>query len=334
MKIQPIWMPIVDVLKVILLPLIISYVIAYILHPIVEKLHKKGISKGLAILLIYLVVFSGVGFGIYKVYPIVIEQMQEIGEQAPEFVYMYENMNEKIEERTDHMPRFIHNEIDDTIGEVERKVQGLTDVAIETTKGLANHAVTIALVPFIVFYLLKDYGSFQQYFWQFIPPKWHDEMKNILGEINRSLGWYIRGQLVVCLFLMIMGTIAFWVIHLRYPLLLGIIIGITDIIPYFGPIIGAIPALIFASTMSTSKILMVIAIVIVLQFIESNILSPYIVGKSIHIHPIFIIFALLAGGTIGGLVGIFLSIPALVIAKIFITQFRRALIRRKIQKGV
>lgn len=105
---------------------------------------------------------------------------------------------------------------------------------------------------------------------------------------------------------------------LKYPLVLGIIIGITNVIPYFGPIIGAIPAVIIASTMSVKMLIIVVIIIVVLQFLEGNILSPFIVGKSLHMHPLFIMFALLLGGEVGGIVGMVVAVPVLSILKVAI----------------
>lgn len=334
MKLEPIWFPFLQGLKVICMPLLISYFIAFLLHPIVEKLHEKGISRTWAILLIYVLFFGGIGFGIYKGYPVIISQMREIGEKSPKFVHMYEEWNVELEEKTDHMPHYLHKKIDDSVIGVEKKVQSLANMTVGIAKGIVNHSIMIILIPFFVFYLLKDHETFKQFFWRNIPKKWHGETKGILQEINRSLGGYIRGQLLVCVFLMIMGTLAFWIIQLRYPLLLGVFVGVTDIIPYFGPIIGAIPALLFAATISVKKIVMVLIIILVLQFIEGNILGPYIVGKSIKIHPVFIILSLLVGGTVGGFVGLLLAVPILVIVKVFITQLRWFFIRRKIEKDV
>ena len=109
---------------------------------------------------------------------------------------------------------------------------------------------------------------------------------------------------------------------MKYPLVLGTIIGITNVIPYFGPIIGAIPAMIIAATMSGKMVMTVVIIVLVLQFLEGNVLSPLIVGKSLHMHPLFIMLALLAGGELGGITGMILSIPILAVLKVIILHAR------------
>ena len=109
---------------------------------------------------------------------------------------------------------------------------------------------------------------------------------------------------------------------MKYPLLLGIIIGITDIIPYFGPILGAIPALMIAATVSTSLLIKAGITIAILQFVESNILSPYIVGKSLRMHPVIIMLALLVGGEVAGIVGLLISVPVLAVIRTVIVHVR------------
>jgi predicted PurR-regulated permease PerM len=107
---------------------------------------------------------------------------------------------------------------------------------------------------------------------------------------------------------------------MKYPLLLGIIVGVTDIIPYFGPILGAIPTLMIAATVSMNLVIKAGITLAILQFVESNILSPYIVGRSLRMHPVVIMLALLIGGEIGGLVGLLLSVPLLAILRTIIVH--------------
>ena len=116
---------------------------------------------------------------------------------------------------------------------------------MSTARGVLDSLLIIFLIPFIVFYILKDYGEFYHIFWKLVPSKWRGTGQMLAKEIDKSLGSYIRGQLFVCL---VLGSISsfFWFIGMKYPLLLGIIIGVTDIIPYFGPILGAIPTLMIA----------------------------------------------------------------------------------------
>ncbi|GAA3321227.1 hypothetical protein GCM10020331_036130 [Ectobacillus funiculus] len=124
-----------------------------------------------------------------------------------------------------------------------------------------------------------------------------------------------EGSYSFVLFLAVLSSLALWIIDLKYPLLLGIIIGITDIIPYFGPILGAVPTVIVAATVSVSMVIKAAIALLVLQFVESNILSPYIVGKSLRMHPVVIMLALLAGEKWRVSQGFFLAVPVLAVVR-------------------
>lgn len=126
--------------------------------------------------------------------------------------------------------------------------------------------------------------------------------------------------------------LALWLAGMPYPIILGIIIAITDIIPYFGPILGAVPVIFIAFTISVKMVLIVAGIMLVLQFIEGNILGPLIVGKSLHIHPALIIMAPLAGGEIGGVAGLILAVPVFSIMKVIIVHIRNHRPQAKIDK--
>lgn len=149
-----------------------------------------------------------------------------------------------------------------------------------------------------------------------------------IRDVDKSLGGYIRGQLLVCLVIGVISATLFWVFGMKYPLLLGFIIAITNIIPYFGPIIGAVPAVIIAATLSVKMVIITLIIIVVLQFVEGNILSPLIVGKSLHMHPLIIMLSLLAGGEAGGIIGLIMAVPILAILKISLIHARKLLMNR------
>lgn len=314
-KIKPIWLPILDIIKLVLTPFLIAYFIAYLLHPLIEKLHRQGVPRPIAILLIYILFFGGIGYGVYKMIPIAISQLQDMNQNFPEFMKMYETWTDGMQKKISSFPQFIGERLRNAVLGVEAKLQELVNRMMSTARGILDSLLIIVLVPFIVFYILKDYGELYHLFWKLVPNKWRKDGQQLIKAIDESLGNYIRGQLFVCTVLAVLASLALWIIGLKYPLLLGIIIGITDIIPYFGPILGAVPTVIVAATVSVSMVIKAAIALLVLQFVESNILSPYIVGKSLRMHPVVIMLALLAGGEMAGLAGLLLAVPVLAIVR-------------------
>ncbi len=128
-------------------------------------------------------------------------------------------------------------------------------------------------------------------------PKGHRKHTiRILLDIDKALGNYIRGQFLVCLIIGLIAYIGYWLIGIPYPLLLASVVAVTNIIPYIGPFIGAAPALVVASTVSVKMVLYVLLVNTACQILEGNVISPQVVGRSLNLHPLMIIFALLAGG--------------------------------------
>jgi predicted PurR-regulated permease PerM len=315
-KLQAFWFPIYEVFIAILIPFIIASFITYLLHPLVEKLHGQNIARPIAILIIYLLFFGGIGLALYKGIPQILIQIKEFGNNVPLLFEQYHGWSSMIHEQTRQLPEGLHERIEESLISVEEGIASTLTSAINAIKGIINYILIIAIIPFIVFYMLKDYEMIKKSVWYLTPRRYRKSGIRFLRDIDQSLGNYIRGQLLVCLLIGMIATIGFWIMKMKYPLLLGTIIGVTNIIPYFGPIIGAVPAILIAVTISGKMVIYVGVLIFTLQFIEGNLLSPLIVGKSLHMHPVFIMFALLAGGEMGGIVGLILAVPMLAIIKV------------------
>lgn len=311
----------------------ISAFITYLLHPIVEKLHESYLPRWLAILIIYLLFFGGVGIGLYKGIPAFTHQLRDLVENAPSLANQYRNWILLVQDQTSAWPDVVQERIDEGIIAAENTLDDILSRVLDLLVAILNSAVVIAIIPFITFYMLKDINEIKKAIWYLTPRKWRASGLQFLKDVDKSLGGYIRGQLLVGVSIGTIAALLFWFVDMKYPLLLGFIVGTTNIIPYFGPIIALIPTIIIAATMSVKMVVTAIIIVAVLQFTEGNILSPLIVGKSLHMHPLMIMLALLAGGEIGGVLGLILAVPILAILKVSLVHARDHLVhvRGKVQ---
>ena len=317
---RPIWFPVLSIFLTALSPFIVAALISYLLHPLVEIVHRKGLHRGIAIGLIYLVFFGALGYGIYKGIPVFINQMIDVAERAPEMAELYRNYIARFHSQTSSWPFGLHERLEQIINTMEMKISSIISVLIEALSGLSNFFIFLLLIPIISFYLLKDAENIIESGLRLVPRKKRGTIKQFLTDIDHSLGGYLRGQLLVCFIIGTFAAILFWAFGLNYSLLLGIFIGVTNIIPYFGPLIGAVPALLVAVTVSTGMVIKVAIIVLVLQFLEGNVISPIIMGKTLKLHPLVIIFALLVGGEIGGILGLILAVPILAFVKVAISH--------------
>lgn len=328
-KLKPVWYPVLHIIFTLLIPFAVGAFITYLLHPVIDNLHSRGMPRGLAIFIIYSLFFGGIGFAIYKGIPTIVGQLRDLSENAPVFTEYYRNLLDSIQNETSRWPPAVREQIDEGILSAEAYLEGFLTSIVLTLKEILNSIVILAVIPFIAFYMLKDYNLMKRAVWYMTPSKWRDDGKKFLYDVDKSLGSYIRGQLLVCLIIGILSALCFFLQGMPYSLLLGSIVGITNVIPYFGPIIGAIPAVIIAATISIKMVLISVVIVFSLQFLEGNILSPFIVGRSLHMHPLIIMAALLAGGETGGIPGLVLAVPILVVVKTAIKHARNHLIAVK-----
>jgi predicted PurR-regulated permease PerM len=327
-KIEMVWQPVVKVILTVLFPFFIAALITYLLHPLVEKIHQMGLHRGLAVSIIYTLFFGGLGFALYKGVPVFIKQIRDLTENLPQFADQYRFWLREIQNKTSEWPMGIHERIEEGIVGFEGRLERLLSTVLTRMVNLFNSIFVIALIPFIAFYMLKDIKVLKKAAWYLTPRKWRQQGVHFLRDVNESLGSYIRGQLLVCVIIGTVSSVLFWFIDMKYPLLLGFIIGVTNVIPYFGPVIGAIPAVIIAATVSMKMVIFIVIIIFGLQFLEGNILSPLIVGKSLHMHPLMIMMALLAGGEVSGVVGLILGVPILAVVKVAILHARNHFMKK------
>ena len=327
--IKPLWKPFLTVLCVGMLPFVAGGFIAYLLYPIVGKLELLGMNRAVAISFIYIVFFGGIGYGLYLGIPVLIGQMRHFSEHVPELVDYYKSLIRELDASTSRWPDGMKSELMERVDSFEVWIGRFMEKAISSVVGLVNYAIVLAVIPFISFYFLKDLELVKKAAWYMTPKKWRNNAQVFLSAVNVSLGGYIRGQLLVCFILGIISSLLFWLIGLDYPIMLGLIIAFTNIIPYFGAVIGAVPVLAIALMSSIKQAAFALGIVMLLQFLEGNVLSPYIVGKSINIHPLFIIAALIIGGEAGGIWGMLLAVPLLAVLKVAIIHTRDYLIHSR-----
>ncbi|MCT8139565.1 AI-2E family transporter [Anaerobacillus sp. CMMVII] len=319
----PIWEPILTVTIRVATPFIIAGVITYLLHPIVEQLKNMGLPRPISILLIYVVFMFVFASLLMKGTPYIIEELKDLVENIPNFINIYRDLVSDFYKQTSMMPDGFRVKAEGWLTNIEGVAADGVVGTVETLGGLVDYLLMIIIIPFLVFYLLKDFNLLEKTAWYLTPRKWRGSGRELLRNINVSLGNYIRGQLIVCLAVAIIASLGLWLIGMPYAVILGIFIGITNIIPYFGPIIGAVPVAIIAFTESFQLVLLGLMVNFGLQMIEGNILSPLIVGKSLHMHPILIMLALIVGGEVGGIIGLILAVPILAVIKVLLSMFVR-----------
>ncbi|MDF2558492.1 MAG: family transporter [Bacillales bacterium] len=259
---------------------------------------------------------------VYLGIPAFYEQMKEFSKQTPSLTEKYHDLIFNFENQSRKLPFGIHKKLHQLINHYENSMANQADGIGKQFTHLPSLILTITTIPFITYYMLHDHTKIKDFFIGLIPRKWQSSVRALFLELDFSLGGYIRAQLFVCVLIGILSYFAYLLIGMDYPILLSVIVGITNIIPTFGPVFGAVPALLIAFTISKSMVIKVFITNAVLQIIEGNLISPIIMGKNLRLHPLFIMFALIIGEEVGGLSGIIFSVPILAIIKVIITHVK------------
>ncbi|MFV9510949.1 AI-2E family transporter [Tepidibacillus sp. LV47] len=317
MKLSPIFGQIFFFIKNLFLPFFIALIISYLLHPIVTLLHDRGVPRSLAVLLIYIVFFGSVTIISLKAFPLLVTQIKELGENLPQIVNHLKSWLDGLRNGYP-IPDSIQKGINHSIQGWETKLTNIFSHMMDFLGNTISILFTIFLVPFVSFYILKDYKLIEKTVITFVPRKKRKGMIRLLKEIDEALGNYIRGQLIVITIVGVFAYIGYLIIDLPYPLLLAFIVSVTDIIPYIGPFIGMAPALIVAMSISWKMAISVLIVNTTIQALEGNIIAPQVVGRKLNIHPLLIIFALLIGGEVGGIFGMILAVPIFAIIKVIL----------------
>ncbi len=328
-KLSTYWLPLLKIIGQALIPFAVAGFITYLLHPVIEWLYKKNYPRWLAILLIYTLFFGGIGYLVYQSIPVAMKQMEQFNKDIPELVDQYEAWTTKIHDGTEHFPTIIHEKVEQSIREVEKYVSVFISTIFDGAKSSLTSMMVLIMIPFITFYMLKDFKDIKKALVHITPERWHEPGAAFFHDVDGTLGGYIRGQLLIGAIIGSIATVGFWFMGMDYSLLLGVIIGITDFIPFFGPLIGSLPALLLAATISWKMLLFVAIFILVIQFLEGNILSPFIVGKSLHMHPIIIMLALVLGEELFGFVGLIIGIPLWAVLTIFIVHLKKYIVAKR-----
>ncbi|MBB3127145.1 putative PurR-regulated permease PerM [Paenibacillus rhizosphaerae] len=324
---RPMFMNIYQFLKAILAPFVVAMIISYVLNPVVCMLAARKMPRGIAVLLIYAVFLTCLAVILINLIPMLIEQMEELNEHLPEMTMHAQNIMNNLDNRG--FPVGIKEGVDQWLLQWEdRLAKGISNF-MDHIGSTINIVLNIFIIPFLIFYILKDFDVFERAVVSLLPRTRRKASVRLLKEIDEALGNYVRGQFLVCLIVGILAYIGYMIIGMPYALLMASIVAVFNIVPYLGPFLGAAPAVVMASTISWKMVLMVIIVNWLCQLLESNIVSPQVVGKKLHLHPMLIIFALLVGGEIAGVVGLILAVPLFAVLKVIVQHFFAYYVKRK-----
>ena len=312
-----------DIVWAVLGPLVISIIFTYVLRPVVDFLAQKKVPRTAAILLIYLVAGVLIGVLILNIMPLLVSQMTAFLRQLPVYVTMFDSFLDHMSFVARVLPNGMRVGLEKALQQAQSAFLGWLSGALVGVKSLIGGLISAFIVPFLVFYLLKDYRLFTGLVVRLFSRKSQETVERILFGIDESLGRYVRGQLLVMVLVGVATLIGLLLIHMQYALLLSLIVALTNIIPYVGPFIGAAPALFMAFGVSHTMLWKVLLVNLVVQQLEGNVFSPWIMGKTMNLHPLLILLAVMVAGEVAGITGLIFAVPIVAVIKVIVEQIHR-----------
>ncbi|MDR1522258.1 MAG: AI-2E family transporter [Streptococcaceae bacterium] len=322
-KLDFIYQPLFTFFSTLSTPILIAGFLFYMLNPVVQFMEKKmRIKRIFGIVIVFFILLAIIVFTLLNFIPHLIEQITSFTKDVPSYI---RDIQRWLLSLTKY-PFFKNIDFKDYI---EKLDFSYGSIITKTLNGTANYInsllsvvtttlIIIVTVPFVLFYMLKDGKKFKYQILKFIPQKRRQKFERLLEDMNNTIATYINGQAIECLFVGSCMIIGYFILGIDYAFLFGVIAGLANLIPYLGPYIGLAFSFLATVFENPLKALMCIILVIIVQQIDGNVIYPNVIGKTLKIHPLTIIFVLMVAGNIAGLLGIFLGVPIYAISKIIL----------------
>ncbi len=304
--------------RVIFPPLILAGAIVFLLNPVVTRLQRHGVPRAAGAGLAYAGVLGCIALAGFLIYPIAANQADELRDDWPEIKAQAEGWIDDLAAASEGtFLEFTREDLEDAFSADNASFREQLDQARELGLRIFHLLLIIVLGPIIAFYLLVDAPRIREVMESLVPEGAKPEVDYLAHRLNRAIGGFFRGQLLVAAIVGVMCSIGLLIIGLRFWFLVGMIAGLFNIIPLIGPWVGGIPGIVIAvTTGSALQAVGVVAVMVLAQQIDNHFITPQVMQRAVQLHPAAVILSLLAGGTLAGLFGLLMAVPLAAMLKI------------------
>lgn len=308
----------------------VSLVLFYILDPVANFVTGKTIGKGVKIprvwgaLIAELVGVAAITIFLFMLIPPIIEQIERMVRNMPEYLNRIDFVFRQIQHKYQriNLPPQMQNSVLKSIDKVAAESSGLIQHAANGVGKFFDQIILLLMIPFLTFYLMLEKEAVKSALTHIFPRKWQDEIQTMLSQSSQALRGYIAGQMLLSVIMGVCMTIAFSVMGLNAPLLLGLIAGVTKMIPVIGNLIGCLPAALVALSISTKLAVGVIVAFSILQLVENKVILPVMMSHYVDLSPLTILCSLMVGEQIGGVLGMFVATPVTAVLRVVYMHLR------------
>ncbi|HEL1999552.1 AI-2E family transporter [Streptococcus suis] len=323
-KISFLFRPIGSFLEIVLLPMILTGLLYYLLNPMVDWMEKHKISRTVGISILFVLISLLIIWGLAVAIPSIQEQVTSFAQNLPSNIQKIEGQvtgllqDQRFEQFRPTALEMLNKVNDQIVAYAQKFSSSAVNWASNLISTASQIIVAILIMPFILFYLLRDGQYLNKHITQYLPTKWREPIGTVLSDVNGQLSNYVRGQVTVAIIVALMFSVMFSIIGLSYPITLGVMAGFLNLIPYLGSFLAMIPAVILGLIAGPIMLIKVLVVFMIEQTIEGRFVTPLIIGSSLSIHPITILFVLLTAGQMYGVLGVLLGIPIYASIKVLV----------------
>ena len=312
----------------VLFPFTVSLIIAILLNPLAHWIHDhvklfgglKKLPYDVAILISFAIFVAVIYMIIIHIFVPFVSEFREFIKGIPAMMTAVQQAIPELERQyqLSLMPPEAKNFVARIIQDVGEYTLKLAQFSLSAIFSFASTVVELIVVPFITFYMMKKGGYFVQVFIGLFPDRFHDHLENLFKEIHFVLNAYIRGQLLLSVIMALVVFIGMWSMDIPYPLVIGLLAGLVEMVPLIGQTIGAIPPVLLGLLQGSSVMVKVIIFYIIVQQLDGHFFMPKLMGSIIDVHPVAIIAGVLIGGQLFGVVGMMISVPLVAVLQVLL----------------
>lgn len=300
--------------------LVVSALLAYLLDPLARRLEARGLTRTAATTAIFTALVLSIGGFLLYLFPLLAGQLNAI-QQGVELERAAALVDELERWAVSHLAFLGVQELnlmETARAFAARHLANAVNYVPDVFAVLGN----MVIVPFIVFFLLKDGRAMKKGFVSIVPNRYFEFVLNVLHKMDVQLGNYLRGQVLDAIIVGLLSIVALWLIGVDYYILIGAVAGVTNLVPYVGPVVGATLA-VFVSVFTGGGLGQSVAIVlsfIGIQVLDNAAILPLVVARNVELHPLLILLVVIVGGKFFGVLGLLLAVPATAVAKVMLVE--------------
>ncbi len=302
------------VIREIIAVFLLAVILAAALDPLADYFHKRKVPRAASVFVVYAVVLGLLALIVFSIFPAVSEQAQILGQNIPQYTTALEAQYP-----------FLHGLLADVTS--QQLLQGLfgggeSGAVVGGTIGFFNGVFAFVTVLVVSFYLVvADQKGMKELIRPLVPVQYHERAMLLVSRIQKKMGLWVLGQLILSVSIFVLTYIGLRILGIQYALVLALLAGMFEIVPYMGPILSAVPAFLFALVQSPALALGVVVLYIIVQKIEGYALVPKVMHKTVGVSPLVVLLALLIGFKLAGIIGLLLAVPLASAAMVVIQEF-------------